>query len=127
MQEIPQGEENVAAQILERVRKTARVETVYGEPREVAGRTVIPVALVAYVFGGGGGVGLKPSDDGAEEKAGMGSGGGGAVRVQPVGVLEVTEDETRFVPVIDWSRIISLALTFFGLWMLARAVFGRRR
>lgn len=127
MQDIPQGGENVAAQILERVRKTARVDAVYGEPRDIAGRTVIPVAVVGYMFGGGGGVGIEPSDDGAEEKAGVGGGGGGVVRVHPVGVLEVTEDETRFVPIIDWSRILALALTFFGLWMLARAIFGRRR
>lgn len=125
MQDLPQTGENVAAQILDRVRQSARVEVVYGESREVAGRTVIPVALVAYMFGGGSGVGVNPSDDGMAE-SGIGGGGGGAVRVQPVGVLEVTEDETRFVPIIDWSRIIAMGLTFFGLWMLARAIFRRR-
>lgn len=125
MQDLPQTGEAVASQILEGVRKSARVEVVYGESRDVAGRTVIPVALVAYVFGGGGGVGVNPSDGGMAE-SGIGGGGGGIVRVQPVGVLEVTEDETRFVPIIDWSRIITMGLAFFGLWMLARAIFRRR-
>lgn len=125
MQDLPQTGENVASQILEGVRKSARVEIAYGESRDVAGRTVIPVALVAYMFGGGGGVGVNPSDAGLAE-SGIGGGGGGVVRVQPVGVLEVTEDETRFVPIIDWSRIIAMGLAFLGLWMLARAIFRRR-
>jgi uncharacterized spore protein YtfJ len=125
MEDFPPQGEGIASQILERVRKAARVEAVYGEPREIAGRTIIPVALVGYLFAGGSGSGVNPSDDGVEN-VGTGVGGAGAVRVQPVGVLEVTEDETRFMPIIDWTRIIGTALTFFGLWLLFRTVFRRR-
>ena len=57
---------------------------------------------------------------------GGGGGGAGAVRVLPVGVLEVDGDETRLVPILDWTRIITTALTVFGVWMVFRTIFRRR-
>ncbi len=123
--------EGVVNSILDRIRTTARVELVYGEERKVADKTIIPIAAVAYTFGGGGG-GTGPSHNGrsnghAEEAhVGTGGGGGGAVRVLPVGVLEVTEDETRIVPVFDWTRIVTTALTVFGIWMVFRTIFRKR-
>jgi uncharacterized spore protein YtfJ len=119
--------EAVIGGILERIRATARVELVYGEERKVGEKTLIPVAAVAYTFGGGAGGGTA-SHNGHGEEAGVGGGGGGggSVRVQPVGVLEVTADETRLVPIIDWSRIATTALTAFGVWMVFRTIFRRR-
>jgi uncharacterized spore protein YtfJ len=69
--------------LVEQLRRTATVETVYGDPVSSGDRTVVPVASVGYGFGGGGG------DDGI--------GMGGGVGVSPVGVLEITPDGTRFV------------------------------
>jgi uncharacterized spore protein YtfJ len=108
--------------LADRVKGSARVEVVYGEAREVGEKTIIPVAAVAYLVGGGGGGGTNPSGEGGE-----GAGAGGGVRVQPVGVLEVTQDETRLVPVIDWTRVITTAIGFFGVWMIVRALRGRRK
>ncbi len=102
----------------------------FGEPREIGDKTIIPVAAVAYGFGAGagGGSGERPGHDGVEAiGSGGGGGGGGGVRVQPIGVLEVTAEETRLVPILDWTRIITTGLTFFGLWMLLRALRGRRK
>jgi hypothetical protein len=48
------------------------------------------------------------------------------VRVLPVGVLEVTEYETRLVPIIDWTRIITTGLTAFGVYMALRTIFKKR-
>lgn len=127
MQESPEQGENLVTQILDRVKNTARVEVVYGEAREINGRTIIPVAVVGYAFGGGSGPAVNPFEDGTIETVGSGGGGGGAVRVQPVGVLEVTEDETRFMPILDWTRIITTFLTLFGVWMILRTLFRRRR
>ncbi len=127
MQDMSDSVENPVTQILDRVKNTARVDVVYGEAREINGRTIIPVAVVGYVFLGGTGSGVNPSDDGSIENVGSGGGGGGAVRVQPVGILEVTEDETRFMPILDWTRIITTFLTFFGAWMLLRTLFRRRK
>jgi uncharacterized spore protein YtfJ len=119
--------EAVIGGILERIRATARVELVYGEERKVGDKTLIPIAAVAYTFGGGAGGGTA-SHNGHGEEAGVGGGGGGggSVRVQPVGVLEITADETRLVPIIDWSRIITTGLTAFGVWMVFRTIFRRR-
>ncbi len=128
MQEPALAGEHIVSGLLERIKGSAKVEVVYGEPREIGEKTVIPIAAVAYGFGAGAGAGSGgPGGDGASGGSGSGGGGGGGVRVQPVGVLEVTADETRLVPVLDWTRIITTGLTFFGIWMIVRALRGRRK
>jgi uncharacterized spore protein YtfJ len=121
--------EVVVGTILERIRPTARVEVVYGEERKIGDKTIIPIAAVAYGFGGGAGGGTGSHGHNGHDEAGVGGGGGGGggVRVQPVGVLEITDDDTRLVPIIDWTRIATTALTVFGVWMVFRTIFRRRR
>lgn len=127
MQEPALAGQRIVSELVERIKSSAKVEVVYGEPREIGEKTIIPVAVVAYGFGAGaGGGGAGPSGDGAIGSGG-GGGGGGGVRVHPIGVLEVTADETRLVPILDWTRIITTGLTFFGLWMIVRALRGRRK
>ncbi len=128
MQEPALAGERIVNELVERIRGSAKVEVVFGEPREIGEKTIVPVAAVAYGFGAGAGAGTggRPGDDGATG-SGSGSGGGGGVRVQPICVLEVSADETRLVPVLDWTRIITTGLTFFGIWMIVRALRGRRK
>jgi uncharacterized spore protein YtfJ len=114
---------DLVTSLADRVKGSAKVEVVYGEAREVGDKTIIPVAAVAYMVGGGGGSGMDETGKGGGE----GSGAGGGVRVQPVGVLEVTPEETRLVAVIDWTRVITTAIGFFGVWMIVRALRGRRK
>ena len=123
---VPTGE-NVLNVVLDRIKTSGRVEIIYGESREMHGKTIIPIAAVAYGFGAGAGsgAGVDASRNGGGSGTGAGGGGGGAVRVQPVGVLEVTDHETRLVPIIDWTRIISSGLTLFGVWMIIRAILKR--
>src|SRR5690348_7629645 len=59
----------------------ATVKAVFGEPIQAAGKTIIPVAKVAYGFGGGFGTG--PVKDGNPK--GEGGGAGGSVRAFPAG------------------------------------------
>ena len=131
MQDIHGNGEGVVGTILDRIRATARVELVYGEERKIGEKTIIPVAAIAYAFGGGAGGGVESarhnghSEDGGGAVGG-GGGGGGSVRVQPVGVLEVTDDETRLVPILDWTRIITTALTGAAAVIIVRAIFRRR-
>lgn len=128
MQDVDFSGNAVVSQIAERLRTSARVEVVYGEERKIGDKTIIPIAVVAYAFGGGSGGGAAPSENGASGVAsGGGGGGGGGVRVQPVAVLEVTGDDSRILPVIDWTRIITAAITMFGMWMLVRSLFRRGR
>lgn len=81
--------------LTERLRQSATVETVYGDPISVGDRTIVPVASVGYGFGSGGG----------EDGFGM----GGGVGSTPVGVIEITPDETRFIR-FEESRRVGLAL-----------------
>ena len=129
MQDTYASGEGVVGTILDRIRATARVELVYGEERKVGEKTIIPVAAIAYAFGGGAGAGVDSGRNGHSENGGSvggGGGGGGSVRVQPVGVLEVTEDETRLVPILDWTRIVTTAITGVAALLIVRAIFRRR-
>jgi len=126
MQEPTVTGEHIVSELLDRIKGSAKVEVVYGEAREIGEKTIIPVAVVAYGFGAGAGAGSLGGEDSRRAGTG-GGGGGGAVRVQPVGVLEVTPEDTRLVPVLDWTRIITTGLTFLGLWLVVRALRGRRK
>ncbi|WP_338729448.1 spore germination protein GerW family protein [Haladaptatus sp. DJG-WS-42] len=98
--------------LVEQLRSAASVSSVYGEPVEHADKTVIPVARIAYGFGGGYG-----SSDGVGENAegdeGEGAGGGGGVAALPVGVVEITDTDTRFIRFNDRKRAIRGL--FFGV------------
>lgn len=79
---------------------SATVKAVFGEPIHAEGKTIVPVAKVAYGFGAGGG--HHPGHhDGHPGEPAEGGGGGGGVRAFPAGALEITHDGTRFVPFTD--------------------------
>ena len=64
---------------------TRGVQLAYGEPVVAQGMTVIPVAFVAYGFGGGG----------TEESISGGGGGGASI---PVGVYRISDGMVSFIP-----------------------------
>lgn len=90
--------------IIEPLEKSASVRSVYGEPVSAQGKTIIPVARVAYGFGGGGGSGVR------DDKPGEGEGGGGGVLAMPVGVIEITEEGTRYIPIQDNRKLVAAAI-----------------
>ena len=90
----------------------ANVKAVYGEPIAVQGKTVIPVAKVIYGYGGGAGTGVDNS--GAR---GEGGGGGGGAKAIPVGVVEVSDQQTRFVPITDRRKLAGAVVMGIGLGM----------
>jgi uncharacterized spore protein YtfJ len=98
--------------------ESASVDRVYGDPMTADGKTLVPVAQIAYGFGGGFGSGT--GEDGAG--AGEGGGGGGGVRATPVGVLEVSDGETRFVRFDDRRRLALAA----GVGVVLGLLLGRR-
>ena len=107
--------------ISERIQSSASVKVVYGEPIVAEGKTIIPVARVRYGFGGGGGSqGGEPTTE--EGQTHPQTGGGGGVDVTPVGFIEVTPDETRYVSIEDRKRIIRAILfgTLLGFFLLWR-------
>src|ERR1035437_4443687 len=94
----------------ESILSQASVKAIYGEPIAAHGKTVIPVAKIMYGYGaeaGTGGVG----DSSAR---GEGGGGGGGARAVPVGVIEVSDQQTRFVPITDRKRLAGTVLAGIG-------------
>lgn len=91
----------------ERLRSSANVETIYGKPIQAEGKTIIPVGRVAYGLGGGYG----KAKGGQDEP--VGEGGGGGIKVSPVGVIEIHSDQTRFIP-IHKTKTLALIAFFTG-------------
>ena len=115
-------------------REQAQWQAAFGEPQEVEGQVVIPVAQVGYRFGLGFGQREGAAHEGKEgeetEGAGEGGGGGGGATTRPVGALVVKSDQVHFVPTMDLSKIsmagIALgALVLTQIFMTLRAVLGR--
>ena len=118
------------APIAELLERSLSIRHVYGEPVVHGDTTVIPVAKVAYGFGAGGGLapgrsrtgapGESTSRDGHRTDA-QGAGGGGGVRMTPVGALEIGPHGTRFVrlhPIAPWLGAAALGLV--AGWLLAQ-------
>ena len=100
--------------LLQSMIERAGARTIYGEPVQAEGRTLIPVARIAYGFGMGSG----RKGEGEE-----GGGAGGGFTGQPVGVVEVSAAGTRFISIgIRRKMAAALALGF----VLGLAVSRRR-
>jgi uncharacterized spore protein YtfJ len=103
------------------VHSAATVKSVFGEPIDAEGKTIVPVARVAYGFGAGGGA--KHHSSSGDPAEGEGAGGGGGVRAFPAGALEITHNGTRFVRYTDFRWIGGA----FAAGVVLGSVFGRRK
>jgi len=91
-------------ELFQSIVQQAGAKTIYGAPISAEGRTIVPVAKIVYGFGAGSG---KPGDDTSRAPGG---GGGGFVG-KPVGVVEISREGTRFIPIAPApSRALVLAL-----------------
>ena len=97
----------------ESILSQANVKAIYGEPISAQGKTVIPVAKIMYGYGAGAGTGGV----GDTSARGEGGGGGGGVRAIPAGVIEISDQQTRFVPITDRTRLAGAVLAGIGLGM----------
>jgi len=93
----------------------ANVKSVYGEPIAAQGKTIIPVAKIAYGYGAGAGTGGM----GDSRARGEGGGGGGGARAIPVGVIEIADQQTRFVAISDRKKLTGAVAAgmVLGLWL----------
>lgn len=95
----------LADELLRRIGETvgdrARASTVFGEPVEREGITVIPVARAKFGFGGGGG----------EGKQGPGRGGGGGALVSPLGFIEVRDGAAQYKRIPRRAGLLGIAAT----------------
>lgn len=116
--------------IVEQLRSSATVESVYGDPVEHGEKTVIPVARIAFGFGGGYGSSEEVAHEHeeadeteTEREAEEGGGVGGGVMALPVGVVEITDEGTRFVRFGDRKRMVGGVVLGLFLGLLL----GRRK
>lgn len=111
------GLKEILEPIAEKLQSGANVRAVYGDPVEAHGKTIIPVAKVAYGFGGG--FGKKDTGGGEPAKDEGGAGGGAAAK--PIGVIEVSEEGTRYVPIHSGKKLAGiLALGFIVGYLIGR-------
>jgi uncharacterized spore protein YtfJ len=109
------------------------VGAVFGEPIREGGVTVVPVAEVRFGFGYGYGSGRSRAEEaeggpGTDEGSGGGSGATG--RTSAKGYIRISDDDVRFEPVLDVTRL-SLAGIAFAAWSVfwisrAMRAVGRR-
>jgi uncharacterized spore protein YtfJ len=107
-----------------RLHSSASIHTIYGDPIETQGKPLIPVAKVAYGFGGGtaGRNNLDTPEKPPSSNTLEGGGGGGGVRMVPLGIVEVTLEQTRFLPFGGGKRMFGAAAVGLILGLLI----GRR-
>jgi uncharacterized spore protein YtfJ len=103
--------------ISDRLATAATVRSVYGDPVSVGDRTVIPMAKVAFGFGGGGGS-LKTIVGEPD-----GGGGAGGMRAIPSGALEIGPHGTRFIGLFNGRRLAGV----FAAGLVVGAIASRNR
>lgn len=89
------------------------IESVYGDPVDLDGSTIVPVAVSIFGFGAGEGEGN--GDGAAGEKTtgtvgGSGSGGGGGGYSWPVGAYVSESGSVRFEPNVISLIVVSVPL-----------------
>lgn len=96
---------------LNRIFEGTQASTVFGEPREVDGKTYITASVVHRVgaFGFGGGAGTD--EKGFTLGSGGGGGGGGQAEGRAIAVIEISPDGVKVTPVLDLTRILVTAVT----------------
>ena len=97
----------------ESILSEANVKAIYGEPITAHERTIIPVAKIMYGYGAGAGSGGNH-----ETTKGEGGGGGGGVRAIPVGVIDVSAQQTRFIPISSRRKLAGATLLGLGIGLV---------
>jgi uncharacterized spore protein YtfJ len=112
----------VIKRITDQITQTGNVRVVFGEPTTLDGVTIVPVAGVRVRGGGGGGGGGGRKAGTGDQGRGMGL--GLRLDATPVGYVEVRNGETRFVEIVDRTRIAlaAMAAAVLGLALIGRLI-----
>ena len=117
--EKPSSADRFIGTMAEKLGAVARAATVFGDPVERNGVTVIPVAKARWGFGGGGG---QRKDEGSGGKHEDGVGGGGGAQVTPVGFIEIKNNEANFRRIRTVSPLWIIAGSVISLLLLRERV-----
>jgi uncharacterized spore protein YtfJ len=107
------SDQNSTGEVLSTIKGThdsLSVKRCYGDPIELDGVTVIPVARVSGGAGGGGGEGTDK-----HEAAGSGFGSGFGLHISPIGVYEVRGGSVVWKPTVDVNRLLKGGLVLGGI------------
>ncbi len=110
----PSGAEGAFIErIAERLGESAHATTIFANPVQSDGVTVIPVARARMGFGGG---------SGRQKEGEEGTGGGGGLVVTPVGYIELKKGHSTFRPISNQRMMLPLLLFAAGmmLWVSSR-------
>lgn len=88
--------QDVLRQLAEDMKQFAKTETIFGEPIEIQGSTVIPVCKMSVGYGGGGGEG-EGTDEKKRGGKGSGAGAGAGVKIEPAALIIAKEGEISVV------------------------------
>lgn len=107
--------------------QSASVKAVFGEPIHSGDTVIVPVAQIAYGFGGGFGKGKKggksaPKEDG-NDASGEGGGGGGGVFARAKGVYVIRPNSAKYIPASNTKPI----LLGIGIGLLLKSIFTNRK
>ena len=105
--------------MVEKLGVVAQAATVFGQPVERDGITVIPVAKARWGFGGGAGQRRGQEGSSTEED---GAGGGGGVQVTPVGFIEIKKHQANFRAIRTASLSWIIAGSILGLFMIRKTL-----
>lgn len=109
-------------------RDAISVKRVFGDPYELDGVTIIPVARVAGGAGGGGGEGSEGGEGTDDEaKQGQGFGGGFGLKARPVGIYEVRDGTVEWKPAVDVNRIVRGGQVLAGVIAVCVTILLRKR
>ena len=98
--------------------KAVGVTTVYGDPVDVDGEKLVPVALAWYGFGAGEAEGEGDASQVTVHGNGAGSGGGGGGFAMPIGAYIKSREGLRFEPNI--VSLVAIGIPF--VWAVGRAL-----
>jgi len=88
--------QDVLRQLAEDMKQFAKTETIFGEPIEIQGNTVIPVCKMSIGYGGGGGE-AEGTDEKKRGGKGAGAGAGAGVKIEPAALIIAKEGEVSVV------------------------------
>lgn len=110
-------------EIIQQLVQGLGTSAVFGTPVTHHGTTIIPVARIVVGFGYGGGYGRGSDNAGStpdtagNNAEGGGNGGGGGGRSTPCGFIRIADDEVKYEPIADATRI-PLAAMIMVAWIV---------
>lgn len=101
----------------EQLGRHARAATIYGDPIDRDGVTIIPVARAMWGFGGGAG---------HDAAAQAGSGGGGGASISPVGYIEIKHGVSAYRPITNPPVGVMATVAGLVIGLALGRLLGRR-